>query len=97
MLIGVIAALVIRNVAAAPTPQTPRTWVSIITALAGVLLLAYAMFLLFRRSSDSEQIARVTERMSKVASAPAAAIIAAGAALANPGVSCCSRRRASPN
>jgi hypothetical protein len=85
MLIGIVAALVVGNVAASHT-STPKTWVSVVTALAGVLVLAYALFLLFRRSSSSEQMAHVTERMDKVAAAPAPAIIAAGAALANPGV-----------
>jgi hypothetical protein len=85
LLIGVIAALVVGNVAASDT-STPKTWVSVVTALAGALLLGYAVWLLFHRRSGPDQMASVAERMNKVASAPAPAIIAAGAALANPGI-----------
>jgi hypothetical protein len=85
LLIGVIAALVVGNVAASPT-SSPKTWVSVITTVAGVLVLGYAMWLLFHRRTGHDQMAGVTERMNRVASAPPPAIIAAGAALANPGV-----------
>ena len=85
LLIGVIAALVVGNVAAAPT-STPKTWVSVVTALAGALVLGYAVWLLVHRRTGRDQIVRVAERMNDVAAAPAPAIIAAGAALANPGV-----------
>jgi hypothetical protein len=85
MLIGVIAALVVGNIAASHT-STPKTWVSIVTTVAGALALGYAVWLLFHRHTDSEQMVQMTERMNKVASAPAATIVAAGAALANPGV-----------
>jgi hypothetical protein len=84
LLIGVIAAFVLGNVAASHT-STPKTWVSVVTVLAGALLLLYVLRLFFR-PGDSGQTASVTERMNKVASAPALAIIAAGAVLANPGV-----------
>lgn len=84
LLIGVIAAFVLGNVAASHT-STPKTWVSVVTVIAGALLLLYVLKLCFR-PSDSGQTASVTERMNKVASAPALAIIAAGAVLANPGV-----------
>jgi hypothetical protein len=84
LLIGVIAAFVLGNVAASHT-STPKTWVSVVTVLAGALLLLYVLKLFFR-PGDSGQTASVTERMNKVASAPALAIIAAGAVLANPGV-----------
>jgi hypothetical protein len=85
LLIGVIAAFVLGNSAASPT-STPKTWVSIVTTLAGALVLAYAVWLLSHRRTGSDQMGAVAERMNKVASAPAPAIIAAGAALANPGV-----------
>jgi hypothetical protein len=84
LLIGVIAAFVLGNVAASHT-SSPKTWVSVVTVLAGALLLLYVLKLFFR-PGDSGQTASVTERMNKVASAPALAIIAAGAVLANPGV-----------
>ena len=85
LVIGVIAALVVGNAAASPT-STPKTWVSVVTALAGALVLGYAVWLFLHRRTGSDQIVRVADRMNKVASAPAPAIIAAGAALANPGV-----------
>jgi Sap, sulfolipid-1-addressing protein len=85
LLIGVIAALVVGNVAASHT-STPKTWVAVVTALAGALVLGYALWLLFYRRTGPDQMAGVAERMNKIASAPAPAIIAAGAALANPGV-----------
>jgi hypothetical protein len=85
LLIGVIAALVVGNVAASNT-STPKTWVSVVTTLAGALVLGYAVWLLLHRRTGPDQMGSVAERMNKVASAPAPAIIAAGAALANPGV-----------
>jgi hypothetical protein len=84
LLIGVLAAFVLGSAAASHT-STPKTWVSVVTALAGALLLVYVVRLLLG-PADSDQTARVTERMNKVASSPAPAIIAAGAALANPGI-----------
>jgi hypothetical protein len=85
LLIGVIAALVVGNVAASPT-STPKTWVSVVTTVAGALVLGYAMWLLLHRRTGHDQTGAVAERMNKVAAAPAPTIIAAGAALANPGV-----------
>jgi hypothetical protein len=85
LLIGVIAAFVVGNVAASPT-STPKTWVSAVTTLAGALVFGYAVWLLFHRKKGRDQMGGVAKRMNKVASAPAPAIIAAGAALANPGV-----------
>jgi hypothetical protein len=85
LFIGVIAALVVGNVAASPS-STPKTWVSVVTTLSGALVLGYAVWLLLHRRTGSDQMVRVAERMNRVAAAPAPAIIAAGAALANPGV-----------
>jgi hypothetical protein len=84
LLVGVLAAFVLGNAAASHT-STPKTWVSIVTIVAGALVGGYAVRLV-RRPTDAAEIARVTERMDKVASAPAPAIIAAGATLANPGI-----------
>jgi hypothetical protein len=83
-LVGVLAAFVLGNRAASQS-STPKTWVSIVTILAGAMVLGYSVRLLFRRT-DRGQTAHLTERMEKVASAPALTIVAAGAALANPGV-----------
>jgi hypothetical protein len=85
LLIGVIAAFVVGNVAASHT-STPKTWVSVVTTLAGALVFGYAVWLLVHRRTGRDQMVQVAERMNRVASAPAPAIIAAGAALANPGV-----------
>ena len=84
LLVGVVAAFVLGNAAASHT-STPKTWVSIVTIVAGVLVLAYAVRLAFR-PIDPAETARITERMNKLALAPAPAIIVAGAALANPGI-----------
>lgn len=84
LLIGVLAALVLGNAAASHTSE-PKTWVAAVTLLAGVLVLGYVVRLV-RQPTDPDQTARLTERVSKVASASVLAIIAAGAALANPGI-----------
>lgn len=84
LVVGVLAALVVGNAAASRT-STPKTWVSIISIVAGALAVAYAARL-FRRPTDPAETKRLTDRMNKVASAPAPAIIVAGAVLANPGI-----------
>jgi hypothetical protein len=81
--IGVVAAFVVGNVAASPT-STPKTWVAIVDVVAGVLLLVWVARLL-RRRPDPAKAASAIERMGRVASSPAIAIVGAGAALANPG------------
>jgi hypothetical protein len=83
--IGVIAAFVIGD-AAAPSgsSETPPTTVAIIDVAAGALLLVYVVRAL-GRPPDPTRIAGMVERMSRLASSPAVAIIAAGATLANPG------------
>ena len=82
--VGVLAAFVLGNAAASHT-STPKTWVSIITILAGAGVLAYGVRLVLR-PTDTDQMQQIAERMNKVASAPAPTIIVAGAALANPGI-----------
>ena len=81
--IGVVAAFVLGNVAASPTP-TPKTWVAIVDVIAGALLLVYVVRLV-RRPADPEKAAGMVARMGKVASSPAVAIFGAGAVLANAG------------
>jgi hypothetical protein len=61
LLIGVIAALVVGNVAASNT-STPKTSVSVVTTLAGVLVLSYAVWLLLRRRTGRDQMGSVAER-----------------------------------
>jgi len=82
--IGVVAAFVVGGTAASHTSE-PKTWVAIVTVVAGALLLGYVVRLV-RRPAATDQAASTTQRMSKVASARAPAVIAAGAVLANPGV-----------
>jgi hypothetical protein len=81
--IGVVAAFVIGDAAASST-STPKTWVSIVDVIAGVAVLVYVAVLI-RTPRDPRRAARMIAQMSKVASSPAIAIVAAGATLANPG------------
>jgi hypothetical protein len=83
LLIGVVAAFVIGN-AAAPSNSTPKTWVSIVDIVAGVLVVGYVAVMI-RRPRDPKRAAGMIAQMSKIASSPAIAIVAAGATLANPG------------
>jgi len=81
--IGVLAAFVIGDVAASST-STPKTWVAIVDVIAGVLALLY-LLRASRQPADPERTARMIAQVSKVASSPAIAVVAAGATLANPG------------
>jgi uncharacterized membrane protein len=81
--VGILAAFVLGN-AATSHSSSPKTWVCVFDIVAAVLLLAYVVRAL-RRPRDEEREAQMVARMSKVASAPALAVVAAGATLANPG------------
>jgi Sap-like sulfolipid-1-addressing protein len=81
--VGVVAAFVIGDAAASNT-STPKTWVAVVDVVAGVLLALYVVRMM-RRPPNPEQAASMIERMGKVASSPAIAIVGAGAMLANPG------------
>ncbi len=84
MLIGVVAAFVLGNAVASPKPDTPKTWVAIVDVLAALVLVFFVVRFL-RRPRNPKRVERMVEQMSKVASSPAIAIVAAGATLANPG------------
>ncbi len=84
LVIGVLGAFVIANAAASSEPSTPKTWVAIVDVIAGALALLY-VYRLIRRPADPKRVASMVEQMSKVASAPVIAVVAAGATLANPG------------
>ena len=85
LLIGVLAAIVLGDVAAAPAgSSTPKTWVCVVDIVAGCLLLIVILRFM-RRPSDPAHAKRMVEQMSGLASSPAIAIAAAGATLANPG------------
>ena len=85
MIVGVVAAFVLGNAAASSNHSSePKTWVAVIDVAAGVLLVVYVVRAL-RRPRDPKRTADAIEKMSKVSSSPAIAIVAAGATLANPG------------
>ena len=85
LLIGVVAAFVIGDVAAPSGNSTePKTWVSIFDVVAGVALILYVVRVL-RRPRDPKRTADAISKMSKISSSPVIAIVAAGATLANPG------------
>ncbi len=83
LVIGIVAAFVIGDVAASHR-STPKTWVAVIDVVAAVIILVFVVRLL-RRPPDPKRIASTMDQMAKVASAPALAILGAGATLANPG------------
>jgi hypothetical protein len=82
--IGLIAAFVIGDAAAASHPNNPKTWVAILDVVLAVVVAVFAVRLV-RKPPEPEKTAKTVAQMSKVASSPAIAIVGAGAALANPG------------
>jgi hypothetical protein len=84
LVIGVVAAFVIGDVAAPSNPSMPKTWVSVVDVVAGAWLLVFVVSRL-RRPADPSRMQSMIAQMSRVSSSPAVAIIAAGATLANPG------------
>jgi hypothetical protein len=85
LIIGVTAAFVLGGTAASSSnSSTPPTWVAILDVIAGALLLVYVVRAL-RRPPNPKRTAAMIAKMSKVASSPAIAVIAAGATLASPG------------
>jgi flagellar biogenesis protein FliO len=85
LIIGVIAAFALGSAVASPGGSSePKTWVSIVDVVAGVLLLVWVVRTL-RRPRDPKRLADAMQKMSKVSSSPAIAIVGAGATLANPG------------
>lgn len=81
--VGVAAAFVIGDVAASSS-STPKTWVAILDVVLAVALFVFAGSRL-RRPVDPRTTQAMIERIGKVASSPAVAIVGAGAVLANPG------------
>ncbi len=83
--VGVVAAFALEGAAAAPSgSSSPKTWVAVLDIVLGALALPYAVRL-FRRPRDPVAEQSMIDRMSRVASSPAIAIVGAGAMLANPG------------
>ena len=85
MLVGVLAAFVLEDVAAAPPGSSqPKTWVAILDLVLGALALFYAARLA-RKPMSPESEKQMVDKVSGLASSPAIAVVGAGAALANPG------------
>jgi hypothetical protein len=82
--IGVLAAFVLGDVAASSTPSTPKTWVAIVDVVAAAILIAVVVRTA-RRPPDPARTNAMIDRMGKLTTAPVAAIVGAGATLANPG------------
>jgi hypothetical protein len=81
--VGVAAAFVLGDVAASPTSK-PKTWVSVVSVVAGALLVLYVAWSL-RGHPDPRKTAASVARMRKVVNASPATLIGAGAVLANAG------------
>jgi len=81
--IGAVAAFVIGNAAASHT-STPKTWVAIVDVVAAAALLV-VVARVARRPPNPARTTAMIDRMSKLATAPIAAVAGAGAAMANPG------------
>jgi hypothetical protein len=85
LIVGIVAAFVLGDAAAsAHHSSTPKTWVAILDVVAGVALIVFVIRLL-RRPPNPKRTADAMDKMSKLSTSPAIAIVAAGATLANPG------------
>jgi Sap, sulfolipid-1-addressing protein len=84
LVIGVIGAFAIGNVAASPKSNTPKTPVAIIDLVAAVLILAY-IWRAMRRPPDPGRTQRMIDQVGKVTDSTWIAVVGAGATLANPG------------
>jgi hypothetical protein len=82
--VGIVAAFVLEDVAAAPNQSQPKTWVAWLDVGLGVAALLYAARLA-RRPLDPKKEQEMVGRISAVTASPWIAIVGAGAALANPG------------
>ena len=81
--VGVAAAFVLGNKAASTTSY-PKPWVAVFDIVAAVFLVFFVVRFL-RRPRDPKRAQSMVDQMSKIASSPWIAIVAAGATLANPG------------
>src|SRR3954447_4102848 len=84
LVIGIVAAIVLGNVAASSDPSTPKTWVAIVDIAAALLVLLWVIRVM-RRPRNPARTAAAMEQMRKVTASRAIAIVGAGATLANPG------------
>ena len=81
--IGVVGAFVLGDVAASHRSE-PKTWVAILDLVLAAILIVFAVPRI-RRPVDPRTTRSMVEKMQKIASSPAIAIVGAGAMLANPG------------
>jgi len=85
LLVGVVAAFALEDVAAAPAGSSqPKTWVAILDLVLGAVALLYAARM-FRKPMSPQSEQQMVDKASGLASSPAIAVVGAGAALANPG------------
>ncbi len=84
ILIGILAAFVLGDVAAPSSSDGRKTWVSVFDIVAAVALLVYVART-WRRPIGEKTTKGMVDKMSSVASSPWIAVLAAGATLANPG------------
>jgi len=82
--IGVLAAIVLGDVAAPSSGGGRKTWVSVFDLVAGVALLVYVART-WRTPISEKTTQSMVDKMSSVADSPWIAVVAAGATLANPG------------
>jgi len=82
--IGVLAAFVLGDTAAASHPSSPKTWVAVLDIVFAFVILVWVARKA-RQPPDPKRTADAVAQMSRVSSSPAIAIVGAGAALANPG------------
>ena len=81
--VGVAAAFVLGDKAASTTSY-PKPWVAV-TDVVLALFLVFFIVRFLRRPRDPKRAQGMVDQMSKIASSPWIAIVAAGATLANPG------------
>jgi hypothetical protein len=82
--IGILAAFVLGDVAAASSSGERKTWVSVFDLVAGLALVVYVART-WRRPIGEKTTKGMVDKMGAVASSPWIAVFAAGATLANPG------------
>jgi hypothetical protein len=81
--VGILAAFVLGDKAASTTSY-PKPWVAVID-IVFALCLVFVIVRFLRRPRDPKRAQGMVDQMSKIASSPWIAIVAAGATLANPG------------
>jgi len=84
ILIGILAAFVLGDVAAPSSDGQRKTWVSVFDIVAAAALLVYVART-WRQPIGEKTTKGMVDKMSSVASSPWIAVFAAGATLANPG------------